>query len=521
MSSHRDNSNVKHYDGFVNSSGASSSISKNSQFRETGVEYQMTLLGSKVHDDGERGKSEHAPIIAGCALEVDSKQDGENTVANSISQLGLLAGSIHKLSLIDRGEPYSMETDPRLFFNVSHPSSVFICGSQGSGKSHTLSCLLEDCLIQSKAGRLPNPLTGLVFHYDTFFSDVAGSPCEAAFLSSHPDVKQAYSRLDVSVEPLFIDQKDLNTERMMNLMAVSQGDGDIPLYMQTAKRILREMRVAQQETQAGFDYKTFKNRIIDSGLTPGQLEPLKQRLEMLESFMPQAQVAKASHRRTQAPPKQGSLWNPKPRQLTILDLSCPCISPGTACSLFNIALAIFMEQESDIGRVVALDEAHKYMKTSSEAQAFTETLLSVVRLQRHLAARVIISTQEPTVSTDLLNLCTATIVHRFTSPEWLRILQKHLAGAATNPFARKTGKAAAKSIDGEEWQLNEETERSLFDCIVNLRVGQPLLFSPSSIVDVEIDEDGRHELRRLGSDYLAIKIRQRLTTDGGRSVIAA
>lgn len=161
------------------------------------------------------------------------------------------------------------------------------------------------------------------------------------------------------------------------------------------------------------------------------------------------------------------------------------------------------------------------MKTSSEAQAFTETLLSVVRLQRHLAARVIISTQEPTVSTDLLNLCTATIVHRFTSPEWLRVLQKHLAGAATNPFARKTGKAAAKSIDGEEGQLNEDNERSLFDCIVNLRVGEALLFSPSSIVDVEIDEDGGHELHRLGSDYLAIKIRQRLTTDGGRSVIAA
>ncbi|GKZ95977.1 hypothetical protein AnigIFM59636_010214 [Aspergillus niger] len=514
MSSHRDNSNVKHYDGFVNSantsdteqsSGASSSIAKNSQFRETGVEYQMTLLGSKVHDDGERGKSEHAPIIAGCALEVGTKQDGEETGANSIPQLGLLAGSIQKLSLIERGEPYSMETDPRLFFNVSHPSSVFICGSQGSGKSHTLSCLLENCLIQSKAGRLPNPLTGLVFHCDTFFSDVTGSPCEAAFLSSHPDVK-----------------KDLNTERMMNLMAVSQGDGDIPLYMQTAKRILREMRVAQQETQAGFDYKSFKNKIIDSGLTPGQLEPLKQRLEMLESFMPQAQVAKASHRRTQAPPKQGSLWNPKsqPGQLTILDLSCPCISPGTACSLFNIALAIFMEQESDIGRVVALDEAHKYMKTSSEAQVFTETLLSVVRLQRHLAARVIISTQEPTVSTDLLNLCTATIVHRFTSPEWLRILQKHLAGAATNPFARKAGKAPARATDGEEGQLNESNERSLFGHIVNLRVGEALLFSPSSIVDVEI-EDGGHELRRLGSDYLAIKIRQRLTTDGGRSVIAA
>lgn len=160
------------------------------------------------------------------------------------------------------------------------------------------------------------------------------------------------------------------------------------------------------------------------------------------------------------------------------------------------------------------------MKTSSEAQAFTETLLSVVRLQRHLAARIIISTQEPTVSTDLLNLCTATIVHRFTSPEWLRILQKHLAGAATNPFSRKKRKAGGRGTDGEEGQLDEANEKSLLDHIVNLRVGEALLFSPSSIVDVSIDEDGGYELRRLGSEYLAIRVRQRITKDGGRSVLA-
>ncbi|XRM44248.1 hypothetical protein ABZX51_007395 [Aspergillus tubingensis] len=255
-------SNMEDYDESVNSSSDSSSIAQDSEFQEAVVEHQMTLLGSESDTDDDRSKSDHAPIIAGCALDVVVNQDGEETVSDGIPQLGLLAGSMHKLSLIKKGEAFSKETDPRLFFNVSHPSSLFICGSQGSGKSHTLSCLLENCLIQSKAGKLPNPLTGLVFHYDTFFSDVTGSPCEAAFLSSHPDVKvrvlcsptnvwfitQAYSRLDVSVEPLYIDQNDLNTERMMDLMAVSQGDGELPLYMHTAKRILRDMRTSQQET---------------------------------------------------------------------------------------------------------------------------------------------------------------------------------------------------------------------------------------------------------------------------------
>lgn len=120
--------------------------------------------------------------------------------------------------------------------------------------------------------------------------------------------------------------------------------------------------------------------------------------------------------------------------MTIVDLSCPCISPETACSLFNICASIFLEQDTKIGRVVALDEAHKVrlspshctlhssklmavqcMNNSVEARGFTETLLSAVRLQRHLGVRMFISTQEPTTSTALLNLCSTT-VHRFSFP---------------------------------------------------------------------------------------------------------
>jgi len=105
-----------------------------------------------------------------------------------ISQYGLIGGLAEVLRDVEMsGKP--IEKDPRIFFNVATPSSVFICGSQGSGKSHTLSCLLENCLSPSQAGKLPKPLTGIVFHYDTFISDGGGSPCEAAFLSSNPNIK--------------------------------------------------------------------------------------------------------------------------------------------------------------------------------------------------------------------------------------------------------------------------------------------------------------------------------------------
>ena len=36
----------------------------------------------------------------------------------------------------------ALENDRRLFHNTNIPFSAFICGLQGSGKSHTLSCIL-------------------------------------------------------------------------------------------------------------------------------------------------------------------------------------------------------------------------------------------------------------------------------------------------------------------------------------------------------------------------------------------
>lgn len=131
--------------------------------------------------------------------------------------------------LAKKADDVNPEGDGLLYYNVATPSSTFICGSQGSGKSHTLSCLLENCLVASDANELPRPLTGIVFHYDTFISDAGGSPCEAAFLSTHPDVsvrvlcaptnvatiRKSYARFpDIKIEELRINESDLNTKRM-------------------------------------------------------------------------------------------------------------------------------------------------------------------------------------------------------------------------------------------------------------------------------------------------------------------
>ncbi|KAF6789706.1 hypothetical protein CSOJ01_14705 [Colletotrichum sojae] len=413
----------------------------------------------------------------------------------------------------------------RLYHNVACPSSVFICGSQGSGKSNTLACLLENCLIFSRLGQLPNPLTGIVFHYDSFVSDSGGLPCEAAFLASHEKVsvrvlcaptnigtiKSIYSGVPgVKIEPLRLTDKDLNTKRMNDLMAVGEG-GSMPLYLHVVNRILRDMRIEQQRTGSGFSYKTFKRHLKLADLTPAQRGPLGQRLDTLESFMVDQTTGSTVG------------WEPKAGQLTVVDLSCPCVTAELACSLFNICLSLFLEQKSSVGRVVAMDEAHKYMRDSPESQALTNSLLETIRLQRHLGVRVLISTQEPTVSTKLLDLCSVTVVHRFTSPDWLRTLRGHLAGissmsvtAAADGDERSTA-VKPVTIGGK----GEDSVLELFAMIVSLHTGQALVFAPSAVLGLGVEDKGRDaSIQRLAHRALKVKVRSRLTKDGGKTVMA-
>ncbi|KAL4796255.1 hypothetical protein BDV19DRAFT_84380 [Aspergillus venezuelensis] len=211
-------------------------------FSLEGLNQQLGLLTSNVpkHPGNEAAL---APIIAGSVLRNlqsgHSSADGTTSDAPSQLQYGLLAASTDGLQWtrekIGDKEDIALDQDPRLFFNTTPPSSTFMCGSQGSGKSHTLSCMLEACLISSEQlGNLSILLAGVVFHYDTFTSDIKGQPCEAAYLAFNKEIgvrvlcaptnvasiKRTYAGLNVAIEALRIHQNQLNTNRMMDLMAV-------------------------------------------------------------------------------------------------------------------------------------------------------------------------------------------------------------------------------------------------------------------------------------------------------------
>ncbi|KAK1084346.1 hypothetical protein LTR33_002717 [Friedmanniomyces endolithicus] len=306
----------------------------------------------------------------------------------------------------DGGRPFS---DQRIMLNVHAPNSAFICGPPGSGESYTLNCFLENCLLAGACtGKLRQPLAELVFHYDT---DSSGTLTETASLCSrgikvnvlvcNSNFKAAQLNYqtatddpeNLTVEKFLLPPSELTTARMHKLMAFSEKSDAVPLYMAVIQQILRQMAVSGQGR--GFNFMRWPPSNMD----------LKNK-------------------------KAGKLLDQQPGTLTIVDLSDPFVGAATVCTLFDICLSVAKEKRPECGMVVALDEAHKYIDQSPAATNFTDRLLTAIREQRHNGTRVIISTQEPTISEKLLDLCSISIVHHFQSPAWFRSIHNHLGGAS-------------------------------------------------------------------------------------------
>ena len=272
-----------------------------------------------------------------------------------VPQYGLL-GSLEQES--------EMLTDPQLFLNTNVPFSAFVCGVQGSGKSHTTSCILENSILVSpRLGYLESPVSTLVFSYGEWSSGGAGfNISEATFLGSphpklpnqyvrkitvlyspsNPAIKRMYERLpNVQMVPFRLKAKTLDIGALHSLMAVDE-KSNTPLYMVTVEAILRD--IATKSADGSMDYAEFKRRIAEEKWDFTQSNMLKMRTNLLESFLD----------------LEGTTSVPGFRSgdITIIDLSDPFLTPSTACILFKLALEQFL-QSSAPGKMVVLDEAHK------------------------------------------------------------------------------------------------------------------------------------------------------------------
>ncbi|KAG9048457.1 hypothetical protein FS837_012831 [Tulasnella sp. UAMH 9824] len=442
------------------------------------------LLDGKVKEATISHQLVTAPLITRDAFTFG---DG---LANAVPQYGVLGSivSVHAQGMVE------VHNDDRIYLNTNAPFSAVVCGVQGSGKSHTVGVLLESMLIanDSRLGVLPKPLSALVLHFGE--SGGGAQPCEAAYqcVSTDPTVRspaitvyvsptqyntmkrlyQSIFQNRIQVLPLKINHAELDAKSILSMMSVSTNK-EPPLYVQLILNILRELG----ET---FTYTRFKLKLEERAKTfnPAQKAMCDQRLSLLESFL--------EHNSAKARFKAG--------EVTIVDLTDPFIDAAGACSLFEIITRLFIRADVGTGKVLVVDEAHKYLTKDQGSEVLTQTLLSIVRQQRHLGTRLIMSTQEPTVVPEaLLDLCSITIMHRFSSITWFNHLAKHVS-----------------SDFGDE----------AFDAVVQLQTGQALVLAPAGLGVFQKPGMDRPEVGIFGRRYLIVKTRRRVTADGGASILA-
>ncbi|KAH7101552.1 hypothetical protein BKA62DRAFT_179537 [Auriculariales sp. MPI-PUGE-AT-0066] len=379
------------------------------------------------------------------------------------------------------------EKEDLVYFNTNAPSSGVICGVQGSGKSHTVSCLLENALVvDPRIGNLVDPLAALVFHFD---EEDGGRPCKAAYLgtpatdaANGPHVRrvtvlassvnlanrrQAYANLEnVDVQPLLLSEADITAQRLLTLMGWSDDAAEkLPLYLHIVLQIVREMGPHK------FTYTEFKRRIDAEKLDPTQRMMLNHRLCLLDGFVQPASRPLRSYFSA--------------GEMVLVDLTDPFLNGMLASLLFDIVLTSFMGWNSPTDRIVVLDEAHKYL-SNNESARLSRSIATIIRQQQNLATRVIISTQDPTViSATILDLLSFVVWHRFSSPSWCSHLSQRV------------------STGDKDW----------FEEVMNLATGDIIVFSSTARI--------AETLIPLGTQALHISVRPRLTFAGGASTLAA
>ncbi|KAJ1551072.1 hypothetical protein HK096_003306, partial [Nowakowskiella sp. JEL0078] len=447
----------------------------------------------------------------------------------------------------------SSPVDPRLYMNTSVPFSTVVCGLPGTGKSHSVAVMLENMLIPEspEIGKLTNPFSALVLHFDTLAIGSAFSlprkPCEYAYIgvrkfnrttikvpavtvlvmpSSFKTMQEIYAPLgsNIVIKPLYISTAEINVNIIMAIMQVSLED-EIPPYIHD---ILDMMRKIDKD----FTWAWFQDYLaqIEDSIDASHYRILRQRVSILESFLLEKMVEKEDPVAKDFSKRNGknSEWFKhrfNSQSIIVCDFSDPFFTADLACSLFEIVVGLFVAANIDCGngvscgRVIVLDEAHKYsngsdVRNKKSSDRLISSLMSLIRHQHYLAMRIIISTQEPTaIPSKILELVNFVVVHRLSSPNWWEHLAKHVCSRLQSPL-----------------------DDALFDVVVTLNTGNALLFSSQALVAIKsesvidewkqqnernVDYGSNHKgFGKLGRGYLIVATRHRITVDGGKSIMA-
>mmetsp|Transcript_20203 Transcript_20203/g.46341 ORF Transcript_20203/g.46341 Transcript_20203/m.46341 type:complete len:831 (+) Transcript_20203:315-2807(+) len=388
----------------------------------------------------------------------------------------------------------------QVYLNTHEPFCFVTVGVQGAGKSHTTSCVLESCLVPFKPGnvvKLNAPMLSMVLHYDQNTSSI----CEAAGLlqvggavkskmkhfgknvsaavtkdkavilcspSFYKQRKTFYGDY-CTVKPLLFRWRSLTADHIKRIMRIESSDNQ--LYVAAFLDLLR----TYQKQAVVPDFSDFLEQVREVCNSSNQKGPLDQRIALLESVIAESEANSAlleeSIDLTECA-EQGI-------HLIIADLTDPLLSKEEANGLFQVLTEQFRTLPTKGGKVLCLDEAHKYMD-GVKADGLSSAIVNAARLMRHDGLRLLVSTQSPkALAPELLELVTVACLHHFHSPDWMSYLKSKLP-----------------------------LQESAFARILSLNSGEAVAFATSHNLPI-----GNAE----GSHCLPMRIRPRITEDLGSS----
>lgn len=305
-------------------------------------------------------------------------------------------------------------------------NTISLFGVQGFGKSYTLGAIAEMASKQNAGVNvLQSPLATVIFHFhksdayepeyvaavepnrkksevDRLLAEYGANAMgldDVVLLAPEAKVEQRRREIPgVTVEPIKFSAAELGAESWKFLLGAYGNDS---LYIRQLVSIMRRHR-------EGLSIETFRHEIENADLPSASRRLAEDRLRIAEPYIDDEL-------------RLSDLL--RPGRTVIVDLRDEWVEKDEALGLFVVMLRIFAAsryKNREFNKLVVFDEAHKYISESSLIGQVVET----IREMRHQATNVIIASQDPlSVPRAIIELSSILILHRITSPQWLKHLR--------------------------------------------------------------------------------------------------
>ena len=324
----------------------------------------------------------------------------------------------------------------KIAIDLSETNTISLFGVQGGGKSYTIGTVTEMTLKQfSKINLLPAPMASVIFHYSESmdyapeFTSMIHSNDEAGQLKKLKEVygaepgkiedvimlcpvdkveERQEEYPSIEVHPIAFHSTDLNVQDWMFLL---KAVGNESTYINQLRAIMRANR--KKLNLAGLKQSVEASPLLSTS----QKALAQQRLAFAEEYIDDTC-------------KLGTLL--RPGRLIIVDLRDEFIDKDDALGLFVIMLNIFAGVKEYQGirfnKFIVFDEAHKYMDNKD----LTSTIVTAIREMRHKGVSMMIASQDPmSLPTEIIELSSVMLMHKFNSPQWVKHVQKSITQLQT------------------------------------------------------------------------------------------